>query len=57
MRSKHGDDQADSVLHTSLDSDPPEERDLLDRLSAKLLRLEREALELAAAMRQKPKAS
>lgn len=38
-----------------LDADHPRERALLDRLSAKLLRLDRDALLLAAAMRQKPK--
>lgn len=38
-----------------LDTDHPRDRALLERLSAKLLRLDREALLLAAAMRQKPK--
>lgn len=43
------------ALPANLDSDHPKDRDLLDRLSAKLLRHDREALRLAAAMRGKPK--
>ena len=57
MRSKRGDDELEGVLPSGLDADCPKDRDMLERLSAKLLRLEREAMQLAATMRQKPKPS
>ena len=58
MSAKRADDdqEAGSLPH-GLDADSPKDRDLLDRLSAKLLRLDRQAMRLAAAMRQKPKPS
>jgi hypothetical protein len=53
---KRKDDELDhGALPPRLDTDHPKDRDLLDRLSAKLLRLDREAMQLAATMRQKPK--
>ena len=56
MRMKRKDDELDhGALPPRLDTDHPKDRDLLDRLSAKLLRLDREAMQLAATMRQKPK--
>ena len=56
MRMKRKDDELDQgALPPGLDTDHPKDRDLLDRLSAKLLRLDREARQLAATMRQKPK--
>lgn len=57
MRSKRSDDEAEAALPAGLDCDCPKDRDFLERLSAKLLRLEAEAMQLAATMRQKPKAS
>ncbi|MFO0987894.1 MAG: hypothetical protein U1F37_11090 [Alphaproteobacteria bacterium] len=54
---RSGDDLEPGTLPARLDSDHPKDRDLLDRLSAKLLRLEREALHLATTMRGKPKLS
>ncbi len=41
----------------NINDDRPEDRDLLERLTAKLRRLDREAMRLAATMRQKPKLS
>lgn len=55
MSAKRADDDQEAGLPHGLDADSPRDRDLLDRLSAKLLRLDREALRLAATMRQKPK--
>jgi hypothetical protein len=55
MRSNRGEDDLEQA--SGLDADRPKERDLLDRLSAKLLRLDREAVRLAATMRQKAKPS
>jgi len=57
MRNNRSDDEAEGGLPAGLDSDRPKDRDLLERLSAKLLRLEAEAMQLATTMRQKPKAS
>lgn len=56
MSAKRADDdqEAGSLPH-GFDADPPKDRALLDRLSARLLRLDREAMRLAATMRQKPK--
>ena len=55
MRKRKDDELDQGALPPRLDTDHPKDRDLLDRLSAKLLRLDREAMQLAAAMRQKPK--
>lgn len=57
MRRERGDDDLDVDLPSKLDAERPEHRALLDRLSAKWRRLEGEALNLAATMRQKPKTS
>ena len=58
MRSKRSDDKPEQGdLPSRLDADGPKDRALFERLSAKLLRLESDAMELAAAMRQKPKVS
>lgn len=58
MSAKRADDDLETgSLPSALDTDHPKHRDLLERLSAKLLRLDREAVRLAAAMRQKPKPS
>jgi hypothetical protein len=42
---------------SSIDADCPRDRALLERLCAKLLRLDREAMDLAATMRRKLKSS
>jgi len=42
---------------SSIEADCPKDRALLERLCSKLLRLEREAMNLAATMRQKLKSS
>jgi hypothetical protein len=56
MSAKRADDDLEAgSLPDGFDADSPRDRDLLDRLSAKLLRLDREAMHLAAVMRQKPK--
>ena len=56
MSAKRADDDREAGLFPNdLDAASPRDRDLLDRLSAKLLRLDREAMRLAATMRQKPK--
>lgn len=57
MRTKRDDDEAEAALPARLDTDRPKDRDLLERLSAKWLRLEGEAVRLATTMRQKPKAT
>lgn len=57
MQIKCGDDETEGAMPQALDSDRPEDRDLLERLSAKLRRLEGEAKRLAAMMRQRPKES
>lgn len=57
MRRERGDDDLDGELPSRLDAEGPEQRALLERLSAKWRRLEGEALNLAATMRQKPKTS
>ena len=58
MGSKRYDhEEPEQPLPSRLDTDLPRDRDLLERLSAKLRRLDSEALRLAAAMRQKPKPS
>jgi hypothetical protein len=56
MCAKRKDDELDQgALPPRLDADHPKDRALLDRLTAKLLRLNGEAVQLAATMRQKPK--
>lgn len=56
MGSKLKDDDLEAgALPGEFDSDHPKDRALLDRLSAKLLRLDREAVQLAATMRRKPR--
>lgn len=56
MTSKHSDDELDyGAPRSGLERDRPKDHDLLERLSAKLLRLNREAGNLAATMRQKVK--
>ena len=56
MRSKRSNDELEQgALPSRLGTDRAKDRDLLERLNAKLVRLEREALQLAATMRQKPK--
>ena len=56
MRGERSDDELEQC-GSGLDADRPKERDMLDRLSQKLLRLDREALQLAATMRRKAKLS
>ena len=57
MSSKRNDDDLETgALPGEFDSEP-KDRALLDRLSAKLLRLDREAVQLAATMRRKPRLS
>ena len=56
MRDERSDDDLEQGAF-GLDADRPKERDLLERLSRKLLRLDREAMQLAATMRQKTKLS
>jgi hypothetical protein len=52
------DDESDlGATSSGLDTDRVKDRALLDRLCAKLLRLDREAVNLAATMRQKLKSS
>jgi hypothetical protein len=56
MSAECGDDDLETgSLPVGLEADHPKDRDLLERLTAKLLRLDREAMRLAATMRQKPK--
>lgn len=57
MPDKRNDDDAEGVLPSRLEADRPEDRDLLDRLSAKLLRFNREATALAVMLPRKPKPS
>ena len=58
MPSKRADSESEaSGLPSRLEDDRPEDRDLLDRLTTKLRRLDREAVRLAVTMRQKPKLS
>jgi len=57
MPDKRNDDDADGVLPSRLEADRPEDRDLLDRLSAKLLRFNREAAALAVMLPRKAKPS
>jgi hypothetical protein len=54
MRGKRSDDELEQS-GSGLDADRPKEHDMLERLSQKLLRLDREAMELAATMRRKAK--
>jgi hypothetical protein len=56
MSAERADDDLESgSLPSRLDADHPKDRDFLERLSAKFLRLDNEAVRLAATMRQKPK--
>lgn len=58
MRNERSDDEPEQGdLPSRLNVDGAKDRALFERLSAKLLRLEGEAMRLAAAMRQKPKPS
>lgn len=57
MHGNRGEDDLEQGLASGFDADRPKERDLLERLNAKLLRLERDAVRLAATMRQKVKPS
>jgi hypothetical protein len=56
MRSNRGEDDPQQGA-SGFDEDRPRTQDLLERLTAKLLRLDREAVRLAATMRQKAKPS
>jgi hypothetical protein len=54
MHRKRSDDELEQS-GSGLDADRPKERDMLERLSQKLMRLDREAMQLAATMRRKAK--
>jgi hypothetical protein len=47
----------DELEPSSIEADCPRDRALIERLCSKLLRLDREAMDLAATMRQKLKSS